>query len=215
MDYNIREAAHILRLDERTVRHHIESGKLSARRERSQWIISSENLNAFIQSQKPRSEEAGSSKLAEGPAGIPGEEKLLRALWERLDNLEKRLEEKEELLEENRRLLQELRNKEEELARKDSEIDRLQRDLLYQKHVLDKEREDQQKILDEKWEVLQKETAERLEAEREHLAEKLAIEQKHWAERFAVEHERYGEKLAEAKYRESLWSRLVKMMTWS
>lgn len=143
------------------------------------------------------------------------EDDATQPIMERLSALERHLKQKWDLLRVNQRLDQELREKDRELAAKDIEIERLQRELVYQRRLCEKEIEDQKKLIEEKWALMEREASERIAREREYFEEKLALEEKHWAEKISREQEHYARKLAEAKDRESLWSRLVKMMTWS
>lgn len=225
MDLSVKEVARILNVSETTVRNHIASGRLPARRKGRQVRVSRSDLSVFTTS--PRCE----SITPEGNAGVPVSTLGLRnedlqTMADRISGLEEQIRRFNELLTENRMLSKELKNREQEIARKDLEIERLRRDLVYQSRIQEKELTDHQKIIQEKWSVMEKEAAARIAREREYFesrlvqeqglwSERLVQEQNQWAERLAQERENHARKLHEATRQEGFWSRLLKMMTWS
>ncbi len=146
---------------------------------------------------------------------MAGAEDKFQTILERLAALEKRAADDRVLLEENRRLILDLRRKESEAAGKDLEIERLKRDIYYQKRLCEKEIEDRLRGLEERRRLLDEEVAEKIGQEKEQYERRLAVEQSLWSEKLAREREECDRKLAEALRRESLWSRLVRMLTWS
>jgi len=196
-----------LAVSERTVRNHIASGRLPAKRKGRQLFVSEEELQFFMQ----KAANAPSENFAGATALPPLSSEALEPLLKRLSGLEKRLE---QLLVENRRILQESSSKDQLLAQKDLEIEKLQRDLVYQKRLLEKELEDQRRFFDEKWSILQKENEERISLERKHSEEKLMLEQHRYSERLAMQKEQHAQMMVEVQNREGFWSRLIKMMTW-
>jgi hypothetical protein len=136
-------------------------------------------------------------------------------ILERISALEKELSFRLDLVAENMRITGELRLKDQEIARKDIEIEKLQRDLIYQKRLLEKEIEDRMRVLDEKWALMDREVSERVARERDEFEKRLALERDAWAERLSREQEKYAAGLAELQTKGGFWSRLVKMLTWS
>lgn len=225
MDLSIKEVARILNVSETTVRNHIASGKLPARRKGRQVRVSRSDLSIFASS--PSCKSITPEENADDPVGTQSlRSEDLQAVVDRISGLEEQMRRFHELLTENRLLSKQLKDLEQEIARKDLEIEKLRRDLVYQSRIQKKELEDHQKIIQEKWSVMEKEAAERIAREREHFesrlvqeqglwSERLALEQSQWAERLAQERENHARKLHEATRQEGFWSRLLKMMTWS
>ncbi|MBP8646290.1 MAG: hypothetical protein KBH99_09245 [Syntrophobacteraceae bacterium] len=145
------------------------------------------------------------------PAVLEG----LQSLAQKLAELERRLDDKCGLLNENQRLLDQLHEQQHELARKNAEIEKLQRDLLYQKRLVEKELQDTRKAMDDRAALLERQCQERISREREMLQERWALQEKHLEERLEWEKERYSLKLLEVQQREGFWSKLVRMLTWS
>ena len=209
MDLSVKEAAHILDASERTVRNYISSGRLPAKRKGRQLFVPEEALQVFMQA-AARPAQENFANTASMQLSLSTE--ALEPIIERFSGLEKKLE---QLLLENQRLLQESQQKDQALAQKDLEIEKLQRDLVYQKRLFEKELEDQRRFLDEKWTILQKENEERINLERKHFEEKLTLEQHRWSEKLANQKEQHAQMIVEVQNQEGFWSRLIKMMTWS
>jgi excisionase family DNA binding protein len=221
MDLSIGAVARTLDVSENTVRDFIETGKLYAERKGRHLFVSESSLRAFMEAEKrleERFEEEEAVAAAEQsgsslPTALPKE--MLRPIMYRLAAMQKQLEERLELFEENQRLHEELLGKEREQLRKENEVAELRRDLAYHKRVLEKELEDAKIVLEEKWAVLQKEASERLALERARCDEVLEQRERYWTEKLAEEQARFVRQLEDARSREGLWSRLIKMMTWS
>lgn len=140
----------------------------------------------------------------------------LRPLVERLDALEKRFQEKWELQGEKNRLLElKLREVEGELAIRRLEVERLQLDLKKLKAQTDREIERERKVLEEKWALLQREAAAGRERERGALDAQLKAERRLWEEKMVRVQEEHARALEGMRCQESLWTRLIRMMTWN
>jgi predicted RNase H-like nuclease (RuvC/YqgF family) len=195
--------------------------------ENALWdLIRSRRLAVDTATGVPRIAEASLAGLIEAgvqqtePEDAPATEPdsradVLQSIVQRLGALENQVKVKWDLLKENRHLSAELREREKEIAGKELEIDRLNRDMVYQKRLLDKELEDQQKFLAEKWALMEGQMLQQLAQERAQLERLLALEQERWQERFDREKELCSQRLEEERKREGFWSRLIKMMTWS
>ena len=213
MDLSIGTVARTLDVSENTVRDYIASGKLRAEPKGRHLFVSESSLRTFMEAEEKAAAEEAPAGTEQPEAALSRE--MLRPVMYRLTALQKQLEENLELFKENQRLNEELRQKERELSLKDYEIEKLKNDQVYQRRLLDKELEDHQKILEEKWAVLQKDASERIAQERGHMDEMLAMLERRWTEKLAEEKEGFVRQLAEAGRREGLWTRLIKMMTWS
>ncbi len=135
---------------------------------------------------------------------------------ERLDALEKRFQEKWELQGEKNRLLElNLREVEGELAIRRLEVERLQLDLKKLKAQTDREIERERKVLEEKWALLQREAAAGRERERGALDAQLKAERRLWEEKMVRVQEEHARALEGMRCQESLWTRLIRMMTWN
>lgn len=135
---------------------------------------------------------------------------------ERLDALEKRFQEKWELQGEKNRLLElKLREVEGELAIRRLEVERLQLDLKTLKAQTDREMERERKVLEEKWALLQREAAAGRERERGALDAQLKAERRLWEEKMMRVQEEHARALEGMRRQESLWTRLIRMMTWN
>ena len=215
MDLSILTVARALDVSENTVRDYIASGKLRAERKGQHLFISESALRAFMDAEEKAAEEEASAAAVEQSEPVAPSREMLQPIMYRLLALQKQFEEKMDLLEENQRLSEELKQKERDLLLKGYEIEKLEHDLIYQKRLQDKELENHQIILEEKWAVLQKEASERIAQERKHIDEMLAMQERRWMEKLAEEKELLTRQMTEAVRREGLWSRLIKMMTWS
>lgn len=215
MDLSILTVARALDVSENTVRDYIASGKLRAERKGQHLFISESALRAFMDAEEKAAEEETSAAAVEQSEPVAPSREMLQPIMYRLLALQKQFEEKMDLLKENQRLSEELKQRERELLLKGYEIEKLEHDLIYQKRLQDKELENHQIILEEKWAVLQKEASERIAQERKHIDEMLAMQERRWVEKLAEEKELLARQMAEAGRREGLWSRLIKMMTWS
>jgi hypothetical protein len=140
---------------------------------------------------------------------------MAKPIVERIAALEKELSLRLDLASENMRMCRELRQKDQEIADRDVEIEKLKRDLVYQKRLLEKEIEDRTRMLDEKWALMDREVSERVARERDEFEKRLAFERSTNSERLEQEQEKFAASLAELQTRGGFWSRLVKMLTWS
>lgn len=140
---------------------------------------------------------------------------MVRPLAERISSLEREISEKLDLVAENRQLTLELRQKDRDIAIRDTEIEKLKRDLLYQKRLLEKEVEDRTRVLDEKRALMDREVAARIARERDEFDRRLEEERKSWAERLARIQEEDAAREAELLTKQGFWTRFLKMLTWS
>jgi len=209
MDLSVKETARILATSERAVRNYISCGRLPAKRKGRQLFVPEEALQIFMQAAVQPAHEDLTGNTGMQPSLYS---EALEPVLDRFSGLEKKLE---QLLLENQRMLEESRKKEQALAKKDLEIEKLQRELVYQKRLFEKELEDQHRFLDEKWSILQKENEEKIDLERKHFEEKLMLEQHRWSERLANQKEQHAQMMVEVQNREGFWSKLIKMMTWN
>ena len=67
----------------------------------------------------------------------------------------------------------------------------------------------------EEWARMENEVAERISHERNEFETVLRAERTLWSERLANEKSRYDAELEELKKKEGLWSRIIRMLTWS
>lgn len=140
----------------------------------------------------------------------------LRPIMERLDALEKRFQEKWEPREhENRFMELKLRKLEGELAVKSLEVEQLRLDLEQIRARTAKENERERRFLEEKWAILQREAEARQASERGAFETQLHAERRLWEEKMARLREEHTHALEGMRRQESLWSRLIRMMTWS
>ncbi|MFP5213667.1 MAG: helix-turn-helix domain-containing protein [Acidobacteriota bacterium] len=209
MELTIEEVARALNVNESVVRSYIASGKLRAEHKRLQVFVSEEDLQAFLETRASRQGDATEYPTVTMPV------EALTPLIDRIAALDARLEEQWNLIEENRRLAGEIRARDRALAQKDAEIESLKRDLAYQKVLAEKELEEQRRVFQEKWELMERETADKLAILQRSFEEKFEAERGQWEGKLAVEQENFAQRIAEARRREGLWSKLIKMMTWS
>jgi excisionase family DNA binding protein len=209
MDLSIKEVAQILDVSERAVRNFVSAGKLPVKRKGRQLLVPEEALQIYLQARSSDGGKASSIHLSHAAASPS--HSALEPILLRLAGVEGKLE---QVLAENQLLLREIQQKQQELAQKDLELEKLQRDLVYQKLLFEKELSDQQRFFDEKWQMMQAEFAQRMELERKHLDEKWMLERNSWSEKLSAQEKRHTQILVEAKNPEGFWSRLVKMMTW-
>ncbi|HOV85142.1 MAG TPA: helix-turn-helix domain-containing protein [Syntrophobacteraceae bacterium] len=207
MDLTVRQAANRLKVSESKVRDYIASGTLPTRKKGRGTVIPEDAVEGLLKQSPP------------GDAMPPGPDETLRdmlaSLLQKVAELERQVDEKWSLWRENRRLLEELNQSRRQLAEKTSEVERLQRDLLYQKRLLEKELQDCRTAMEEKGAWIEKQCRERIAGERELLLDRLALQEKHLEEKLEWEKEKYGRKLLEIQQREGFWSKLARMMTWS
>jgi hypothetical protein len=211
MGISVKQASKLLKLTENEVMEYISTGKLKAEQKGKQLIIDESGLEALLSENTPRSE----NSMPGRPRQISISETMSIPILERISALEKELSFRLDLVDENRRIADELRLKEQAIAAKDIVIEKLQRDLIYQKRLLEKEVEDRTRVLDEKWALMDREVSERVARERDEFEKRLALERSTWSERLAQEQEKYAASLTELQTRGGFWSRLVKMLTWS
>jgi chromosome segregation ATPase len=173
--------------------------------------VEESDLWVFLSHFKPETEAAVTSR----PRQVSLPEMLAGPLVERIGALEKELAEKLDLVAENRRLEQELREARLDIAGRNAEIEKLKGELAGPKKLLEKEAEDRQRLLDEERAAMEKEVAERISREREQLGTALQAERTLWSERLAKERSKFEAELEQLKTKEGLWTRIVRMLTWS
>lgn len=91
----------------------------------------------------------------------------------------------------------------------------LRRDLSHEKTVHEKEMEEFRKRMEERYNSWEKEAVQRLAVEKAHIEGKLAWTEDHWSEVLRRGQEDHARELERARQSESLWTKLVRMMTWS
>lgn len=209
-DLSVKEAARILGTSEQTVRNYVSSGKLPAKRKGRQLFIPQESFEIFMRAGAPTAGRENPSTIDNLPSHPP--DKALQPIIEHISSLESKLD---RFIHDNQRLVLESKHKDENLTQKDLEIEKLQRDLIYQKRLFEKELEDQKEFLEEKWKILQEEIRQRIDLEKKHFEEKLRLEQDRWSQTVKTQEERHAQELVEIRNQEGFWSKLIKMMTWS
>jgi len=165
-------------------------------------------------------DETSAAEAAKGPPpGKPRQasisDALIRPLLERIAGLENVVSERLALADENRTFAEELRRKDREIALRDTEIEKLKRDLMYQKRLLEKEVGDRSRVLEEKKALMDREISERIARERDGFENRLAMERGIWSERLAREQEKHKETINEMQSKEGFFARLMRMLTWS
>ena len=213
MHLSIKEAARILNVSENKVRGYILSGKLVVERKGRQILIPKAQLKALVDAEEHRREEA--PPLSLDPVSRDSREEPLEVILNRLASLEVQVTEKWRMDAENQRLRELVREQDRQLAEKDLEMAKLQRDLVYQKRLCEKEIEDHHLAMEERLALMEKEASKRAAHERELLEQRLTEERNMWSERVAQEQERFAQKMAALHDQEGFWSRLIKMITWS
>jgi len=138
----------------------------------------------------------------------------IHVLTSRLSSLVEKIEEKWDLVMEARKWVEVVRDREIDLEHKAQEIEELRQELKNGRHFYEKELESLQRSWEEKFALLQKDASERLEMERKHFEERLSLERELWTERLAHEQDHHAHKISQAQQDCSLWSRLVKLLTW-
>jgi excisionase family DNA binding protein len=212
MYLSIKETAGILKISEKSVWNFIASGVLAVERVGQQVLVRRESVESLLATGFPVGlDSAGGKITGEHEVDAGALEKVL----DRLTSIEGQVEDLFSIVRENYGLFHELREKDALLALKEVELEKLQRDLLYQKRICDKEIEHHRKHYEEQSALLKEENSEKIALERRHFEEKLAAENARWAERLSGEQENFNLKLSRIKEREGLWAKLVKMMTWS
>ncbi len=211
MALSIKQAAKILNVSREEVVNLIDSGKLIAERTGKGLTINELGIGALFSRTNQETEGGASGR----PRQVSLPEMLIRPLAERIAALEKGLSEKLDLLSENKRLEQEIRQTHLDITVKDKEIEKLKGDLLYQKKLMEKEIEERMRLLDEKWALLERGVSERIAQGREEFEKTLQAERTLWSERLVREQERFEAEIAESRAKQSFWTRLMKMLTWS
>ncbi|MEM5785985.1 MAG: hypothetical protein AAGU11_01625 [Syntrophobacteraceae bacterium] len=213
MDITLKQAAKALNITEDEVMELVSSGKIKAEQKGNRLSIDESSLKS---SGLPvRLEAAPAPVKTDRPRQISFSDALVHPVLERVAALEKTLAEKLDLFDENRRLAEELRGRDREIAQKDMEIEKLKRDLVYQKRLLEKEIEDRVRVLEEKKAIMDGEFAERVARERDEFERRIALERNTWSDRLAMEQEKFEAAISEAQARGGFWSRLSRMLTWS
>ncbi len=212
MGLTLKQASKTLGMTEDEVMELVSAGRLKADSTGNRLKFDESEIEALAPAEQAPAPDAR-------PAGKPRQmsmpEALVRPVLDRMAALEAQVAEKLDLLAENRRLTEEIRHADRELASKDTEIEKLKRDLVYQKKLLEKEIEDRMRVLDEKWALMDREVSERIAREREEFEARLARERSTWSDRLAAEQEKFEADLARMRSKEGFWTRLLRMLTWS
>lgn len=213
MELTISEAARMLEVKENVVRGYIASGKLPFDLRDGQVVIPRAAIDALL---KPERQHDAGSEPPPSPQKVRfPQEEALRSVLKELFSIEVQLEHKWELSNDNQRLLLELREKDRMLAQRNAEIDRLKRESAYHTAMAVRELEEREKMLEERLRLSEEHTAERLRREEELSHERVQLVEEQWSRRLAEEQEKAARALAEARKHDGLWTRLVKMLTWS
>ncbi len=213
MDFTIIEAARVLEVKENVVRGYIAAGKLPFDIRDGQVVIPQSAVDAMLKPERKQGSE-GTPPPSPQKVRFPQEE-ALRSVLRELFSLQEQLEHKWELFTANQRLLQELRDKDRMLAQRSAEIDRLKRESAYQKAMAERELEEREKMLEERRRLSEEQLSERLRHEEELSRERARLVEEEWTRRLAEEQEKAARAVAEARKHDGLWTRLVKMLTWS
>jgi chromosome segregation ATPase len=211
MGISVKQASKVLNLSENEVMEFVSVGKLKAEQKGKRLTIDESGLEALVSDETPKPETIAPGR----PRQISFSEAMAQPIVERISALEKEISSRLDLVSENRQIVRELRQKDQEIADRDIEIEKLKRDLVYQKRLLEKEIEDRMRLLDEKWALMDREVSERVARERDEFEKRLELERNTWSERLSQEQEKFADSLAELQTKGGFWSRLVKMLTWS
>jgi len=211
MGVSLKQASKILNMTRDEVVDLVAAGKLKAERKRKSLTVDESDLGMLLSRQKPEFAASVSSR----PRQVSLPDMLLGPLIERISVLERQFAEKLDLLAENGRLAQELHQAHLDIARRDTEIENLRSDMVYQKKLLEKEVEERTRLLDEKWALMNREVSERVSRERDQFETILQAERTLWSERLAQEQHVFKSEIAKLQAQQGLWTRLMKMLTWS
>ncbi len=214
MHFSIKDIARILGVSESEVQGHIDSGRLTAERIGEDIRVTESELKKFLDTERKAGEKEILSNNSPAPSAHP-QGGLIKPILDHLSNLNREIRDRWDFIRENKQLEYELRQKELLLAQREMDIQNLQNELEHQKELYAKEIEALERILREKWAVMEKETEKRIALEREELEKYFALEKEHWSNKLKEEKERYVQKLNEVQQKESFWSKLMRMMTWS
>jgi excisionase family DNA binding protein len=214
MGLTLKQASKALGMGEDEVMELVSAGRLKAERAGNRLKFDESDIEALARAE-PGPAPAPDAPLPGRPRQVSIFEAIVRPVLDRIAALEKQVAEGFFLLSENQHLAEEVRRLERELALKDTETEKLKRDLVYQKKLLEKEVEDRMRVLDEKWALMDREMSERVVREREEFEGRLARERSTWSDRLAAEQERFESNLAQLRSKEGFWSRLLRMLTWS
>jgi hypothetical protein len=146
---------------------------------------------------------------------IPITRKEFQDLLERLTVLELQLSQRLDLAQENQDMRAALRVAERELAAKTLEVERLKNELLLQKRVWEKEVERARQSAMERESILRQEAAEKLALAQGFLDRQAQLEKERYLERSIRERDRIDRQLDDYHRAESLWSRFMRLLTWS
>jgi len=146
---------------------------------------------------------------------IPITRKEFQDMLGRLAGLEERLANRFTLEQENQELRNALRATEQELAARIAEVERLNNELLLQKHAWEKELQSQQRLQRDKEAWLRQEAADKLLMAQQFYDRQLRSETERYLERSSREKERVDRRLDEFQRDEGLWARVMRLLTWS
>jgi excisionase family DNA binding protein len=213
MALTLAEVAQILGVSENTVQSYIASGRLAFETVGAQLFIPESSLEAFI-SRNVKPEGTRAAMARDLPADHPAATST-RSLAEQLSLLQRTLDEKWDLFARNQELHLEILHLKQEINRQEMEIQNLRRELAQQQSFYEREMGEHRRQVQERYRRDQEETLKRLAIEKALFEEKLACTEKRFAETLERDREEHARELAQARERESLWAKLVRMMTWS
>jgi len=211
MSVSLKQASKILNMTRNEVMDLVTAGKLKAERKRMRLSVDESDLGVLLSQQRPESAAAVSNR----PRQVSLPDMLTGPLIERISDLERQFAETLDLLAENRRLTQQLHQAQLDIAGRDTEMEKLRGDMVYQKKLLEKEVEDRARLLDEKSEFMDREASERVSRERDQFETILQAERTLWSERVAHEQHVFEAEIAKLQAKQGLFTRLMKMLTWS
>jgi len=211
MGVTLKQVSRILNMTRNEVVDLVAAGKLKAERKGRNLMVDESDIWVFLSRSKPETEAAMSNR----PRQVSLPEMMAGPLIERIGHLERTLLEKLDLLAENRRLEQELQIANVELARKNAEIDKLRGGITARTMPAEDEDESLLRKLDQERALMEREVSERISRERDEFESILRAERVLWSERLADERRKYEAEIEELTKKEGLWTRIVRMLTWS
>jgi vacuolar-type H+-ATPase subunit I/STV1 len=209
MGVNLRQISKILNISRNEVMDLVAAGKLKAERKGKGLAVEETELRAFLS----RSKAETGAALPDRPRQVSLPEVLAGPLAERVGALEKALCERVDLSAENRRLELELHKARVDIADRDARIESLNDGMSGRETLV--EDENRLQALNEERARMEREVTERISRERDEFETILQAERTLWSERLANERSRYETELEQLRRKEGLWTRIVRMLTWS
>jgi excisionase family DNA binding protein len=213
MPLTIKEAAKRFGISEPAIKNHIVSGQLTVERKGRQVLLDEGELTALVQREHEIDENACHPVA---PAWLESfRAQTFGFLADQIEILAKSMLELKLSQKENQSLHEAVVQHQQEISKKELEIAKLQRDLLSQQRIHEKEIQEHKVRFEEKWALMQQHTADQLARGREVHERMLEEERRSWSDRLVQEQERFAHKLAEIRSQEGFWARLMRMITWS